>query len=88
MSKVAIYYLAAINVIAFILYGLDKLWAKKGRWRVPERSLILIAAADGSIGAIAAMKVWHHKTKHNKFRLGLPAILLAQIALIYFAVYR
>ena len=88
MSKVAIYYLAAINVIAFILYGLDKLWAKKGRWRVPERSLILIAAAGGSIGEIAAMKVWHHKTKHNKFRLGLPAILLAQIALIYFAVYR
>lgn len=88
MSKVAIYYLAAINVIAFILYGLDKLWAKKGRRRVPERSLILIAAAGGSIGAIAAMKVWHHKTKHNKFRLGLPAILLAQIALIYFAVYR
>jgi uncharacterized membrane protein YsdA (DUF1294 family) len=88
MFKVAIYYLAAINVIAFILYGLDKLWAKKGRWRVPERSLILIAAAGGSIGAIAAMKVWHHKTKHNKFRLGLPAILLAQIALIYFAVYR
>ena len=88
MSKVAIYYLAAINVIAFILYGLDKLWAKKGRWRVPERSLILIAAAGGSIGAIAAMKVWHHKTKHNKFRFGLPAILLAQIAIIYFAVYR
>ena len=88
MFKVAIYYLAAINVIAFILYGLDKLWAKKGRWRVPERSLILIAAAGGSIGAIAAMKVWHHKTKHNKFRLGLPAILLAQIAIIYFAVYR
>lgn len=88
MFKVAIYYLAAINVIAFILYGLDKLWAKKGRWRVPERSLILIAAAGGSIGAIAAMKLWHHKTKHNKFRLGLPAILLAQIALIYFAVYR
>lgn len=88
MSKVAIYYLVAINAIAFILYGLDKLWAKKGRWRVPERSLILIAAAGGSIGAIAAMKVWHHKTKHNKFRLGLPAILLAQIALIYFAVYR
>lgn len=88
MFKVAIYYLAAINVTAFILYGLDKLWAKKGRWRVPERSLILIAAAGGSIGAIAAMKVWHHKTKHNKFRLGLPAILLAQIALIYFAVYR
>ena len=88
MFKVAIYYLAAINVIAFLLSGLDKLWAKKGRWRVPERSLILIAAAGGSIGAIAAMKVWHHKTKHNKFRLGLPAILLAQIALIYFAVYR
>lgn len=88
MFKVAIYYLVAINAIAFILYGLDKLWAKKGRWRVPERSLILIAAAGGSIGAIAAMKVWHHKTKHNKFRLGLPAILLAQIALIYFAVYR
>lgn len=88
MFKVAIYYLAAINVIAFILYGLDKLWAKKGRWRVPERSLILIAAAGGSIGAIAAMKVWHHKTKHNKFRFGLPAILLAQIALIYFTVYR
>ena len=76
------YYLLAINVVAFIMYGIDKYKAKKARWRIPEATLLLLAVLGGSIGAWMGMKVWHHKTKHKKFKYGIPAILLIQIALM------
>ena len=79
------YYLAAINVITFIVYGIDKLKAKKGKWRIPESTLLLLAIVGGSIGAWCGMKVWHHKTMHKKFKYGIPLILAIQIELsIYF----
>ncbi len=81
MAKYIIYLLLAINVITFILYGIDKLKAKKGKWRIPEATLLLLAVVGGSIGAWLGMKVWHHKTLHKKFRYGVPLILIAQIAL-------
>ncbi len=85
MAKYIIYLLLAINVITFILYGIDKLKAKKGKWRIPEATLLLLAVVGGSIGAWLGMKVWHHKTLHKKFRYGVPLILIAQFALcIYF----
>ena len=85
MAKYIIYLLLAINAITFILYGIDKLKAKKGKWRIPEATLLLLAVVGGSIGAWLGMKVWHHKTLHKKFRYGVPLILIAQIALcIYF----
>lgn len=85
MAKYIIYLLLAINVITFILYGIDKLKAKKGKWRIPEATLLLLAVVGGSIGAWLGMKVWHHKTLHKKFRYGVPLILIAHIALcIYF----
>ena len=76
------YYLLAINAVAFIMYGIDKYKAKKAKWRIPEATLLLLAMFGGSIGAWMGMKVWHHKTMHKKFKYGIPAILLIQIALM------
>ena len=76
------YYLLAINVVAFIMYGIDKYKAKKAKLRIPEATLLLLAVLGGSIGAWMGMKVWRHKTKHKKFKYGIPAILLIQIALM------
>ena len=83
----ALIYLAAINIIAFFLYGIDKWKARHDKWRVTEARLLWIAVAGGSIGALLGMKIWHHKTKHNKFRFGLPAILILQIAAVLAALY-
>ena len=76
------YYLLAINAVAFIVYGIDKYKAKKAKWRISEATLLLLAVVGGSIGAWMGMKVWHHKTIHKKFKYGIPAILLIQIALM------
>lgn len=71
-----------VNVLAFLLYGIDKWKAKRARWRIPESVLLGLAAVGGSIGAWLGMRVWHHKTQHKKFRYGVPAILVAQIVLL------
>ena len=76
------YYLIAINVITFFVYGIDKYKAKHNKWRISEASLLLLAVIGGSVGAWAGMKTWHHKTMHKKFKYGVPAILLLQIALV------
>ena len=76
------YYLLGINAVTFIVYGIDKYKAKKAKWRIPEATLLLLAVLGGSIGAWMGMKVWHHKAKHKKFKYGIPAILLIQIALM------
>ena len=81
LAHIALIYLAVINVVTFFLYGIDKLKAKHSRWRVPEATLIGMAVLGGSIGAWMGMKVWRHKTQHNKFKYGIPLILLIQIAL-------
>lgn len=73
-------YLALINAITFAVYGADKRRARKDRWRVPERTLFLLAVLGGSLGALLGMHVFHHKTKHWYFRLFIPLILLLQIA--------
>lgn len=75
-------YLAAINVITFIMFGADKARAAKGRWRISESALILAALLGGSIGALAGMRIFHHKTKHRKFTIGIPVILALQIILM------
>lgn len=73
------YYLLAVNALAFALMGADKAKARRGAWRIPEKVLFLSALAGGSVGAIAGMFAFRHKTKHLRFVLGLPAILLAQL---------
>lgn len=75
-------YLLAINAVTFIVYNIDKYKAKKAKWRISEATLLLLAVLGGSIGAWIGMKVWHHKTMHKKFKYGIPAILLIQIALM------
>lgn len=82
--RLFIYYLLAINVITFIVYGIDKLKAKKGWWRIPEATLLLLAALYGSIGAWLGMKVWRHKTQHKKFIICVPLFLILQIALVVY----
>ncbi|MBO5706785.1 MAG: DUF1294 domain-containing protein [Bacteroidaceae bacterium] len=78
---IIIYYLLIVNAVAFIVYGIDKLKARKGRWRISEATLLLLALVGGSIGSWLGMKVWHHKTMHRKFQYGLPTILLLQLAI-------
>lgn len=80
-QTILIYYFLAINFVAFILFGIDKLKARKNLWRIPEATLLLIAVIGGSIGAWMGMYVWHHKTMHLKFKYGVPIILVAQVAL-------
>lgn len=75
-------YLLAVNAVTFIVYGIDKYKAKKTKWRISEATLLLLAVLGGSVGAWVGMKVWHHKTMHKKFKYGIPAILLIQIALM------
>ena len=81
MNSLITYYILGINAITFIIYGIDKLKAKKGKWRIPESTLLLLAIIGGSIGAWFGIKVWHHKTLHKKFKYGIPLIVIAQIAI-------
>lgn len=76
-----IIYLLIINAAAFLLMLIDKQKAKKNRWRIPESTLMLSSVLGGSIGALAGMYTFRHKTKHLKFSLGIPAILLIQLLL-------
>ena len=75
-------YLILVNAVAFLLMLIDKQKAKKKKWRIPEATLIGSAAIGGSIGALAGMYTFRHKTKHLKFTLGVPAILFLQIAAV------
>ena len=90
-----LYYLIVINIVTFLVYGIDK-WrstsgrllptgrkkAKQGSWRISEATLLILAVIGGSIGALFGMKVWRHMTMHKKFKYGLPLILIIQIILI------
>lgn len=84
ISKLLIVYVAAVNVVAFVVYGVDKYKAQKAKWRIRESTLLLLAAIGGSAGAWLGMKIWHHKTRHAKFRYGVPAILLIQLTVVFY----
>lgn len=81
LRQLIITYLILVNAVAFVLMLADKHKAKKGAWRIPEATLIGSALLGGSIGAIAGMNLFRHKTKHPKFFIGLPLILALQIVL-------
>ena len=76
--KLLLYYLLIINAAGFLLMLVDKWKAKKNRWRVRESTLLLVAALGGSVGSLAGMYLFRHKTQHLKFTLGIPLILAAQ----------
>lgn len=74
-------YLLIINALGFLLMLSDKQRAKKNRWRIPEARLLAVAALGGSLGTLAGMYTFRHKTRHRKFTLGVPAILAVQLLL-------
>jgi len=86
--KVILIYLLIINAAGFLVMTIDKLYAKKNMWRIPERTLLGVAAIGGSIGVWLGMYTVRHKTKHLKFVIGVPAILAAQIGLVLYFLLR
>ncbi len=72
-------YVVLMSLIAFAAFGLDKYKAKSNRWRIRERTLFLFALLGGGIGAFLGMKVFHHKTLHKQFAIGIPAIMIVQL---------
>ncbi|MBO6092790.1 MAG: DUF1294 domain-containing protein [Oscillospiraceae bacterium] len=85
--QIFLVYLILVNMIAFLLFGLDKRKAQMHRWRISEKALFIPAILGGSIGAILGMHLFHHKTKHWYFRFGLPLILALQLAVFFLLLY-
>ena len=83
MTKLILLYLLIVNAVSFLLMLTDKQKAKKKLWRIPESTLLLSAAIGGSIGSLAGMYTFRHKTKHLKFTLGVPVILVLQMAAVF-----
>jgi len=84
LNNIALAWLAIINGVAFVMYGVDKYKSMHHKWRIPENTLLLLALAGGSMGAMLGMQVFRHKTKHLKFKYGVPLIFLAQIVVFLY----
>ena len=84
MEKPLLYWILGASVVNFALMGIDKHMAKRGRWRIREKTLFLVAFLGGTPGAILGMRVFRHKTLHKRFAWGLPALLLLQLGLLWF----
>ena len=74
-------YLIVMNVLTFIVYGIDKQKAKRGNWRISEKTLMMLAVFGGSIGAWIGMQVFRHKTKHLLFVIGVPLIFFVELGI-------
>ena len=81
MTRIILIYFVIINLVAFILFGIDKWRARNNAWRISEATLFLTALIGGSVGAKIGMHVWHHKTQHLSFVIGIPMIILLQVIL-------
>lgn len=84
MFKLFLAYFILINIITFIVYADDKRRARRGLWRTSESTLVLLAVAGGSVGAVLAMLLLRHKTRHTRFVIGIPTILVVQILIAFF----
>lgn len=78
LSEILLSYLCVVNLAAFVLFGIDKRRAKRHRWRIPERQLFMAALAGGSLGALAGMYGFRHKTRHRLFAWGVPLLFVLQ----------
>ena len=85
---IVLIYFVIINVVTFFMYGIDKWKAKKSKMRIRETALLGLAVLGGSIGAWLGMKIWHHKTLHKKFKYGVPVIIIIQLSLIGYLLYK
>lgn len=84
MMKMIEWYIVLSNIVAFVAYGADKMKAKNHQWRIPEATLLGLAVIGGSVGALAGMYIFHHKTRKPKFAIGVPLILMIQVAALYY----
>lgn len=82
--KILILYLVIINLLAIILTVFDKSAARKGNWRINEKTLLVVSALGGSVSMLATMYIVHHKTKKMKFMIGIPVIIIVQLAVVLF----
>ena len=87
MTTLFFLYLLIVNAIGFVLMLGDKRMAQKKLWRIPEATLMPVAAIGGSIGSLIGMYTFRHKTRHVKFTLGIPAILAVQVAAVFLCRY-
>ena len=85
--KIFLVFYIIMNLVTFILYGADKAKAKKGKWRIPEKTLLLFAACFGGLGAFLGMKLFRHKTKHTSFRILVPVFMIIQFIIIAVGAY-
>ena len=85
--SILVWYLAVINFTTWVAYGLDKGRAKSGKWRIPERTLLLLALAGGSLGALAGMIMFRHKTRKPKFFISVPVMFVVHCVIVAMLVY-
>ena len=86
--KYFLYYFLFINLIGiFVMYS-DKKKSRKGKWRTPENNIFAIAIAYGALGIFMGMRLFRHKTKHNKFVIGIPLILIVEIFIFFKFLYK
>ena len=81
MGRYIMIVLLMINVVTFLVFGVDKWKAVREKWRIPEKTLLLLVAVGGSVGALAGMFVFHHKIRNPLFYLGIPMFLMIQIGI-------
>ncbi len=81
-------YIVSINLITFILFGNDKRRSRRGDWRISEKALLGLCVIGGAVGGFWGMRVFHHKTKHFQFFLGIPIIFILQVGIIIFLLVR
>lgn len=86
--KYVVLYIILINIIGFGMMALDKYKAQKSYWRIPEKSIFVVTLLGGGIGTITGMYVFRHKTKKLKFTVGLPTILISEICVIIYLLYK
>ena len=88
LSQTVLLWLTAINAAGFVIMGLDKWKARRGAWRISEKTLFLTALLGGPVGTIMGMRCFRHKTRHWQFQYGLPALLALQLATAGWLIYR
>lgn len=86
--KTLVLILLAINLITFAVYGIDKVKAEEGKWRIPEATLIALAAAGGALGAFLGMQIFRHKTRKPKFYITVPALMVLEGVLLVLALLK
>lgn len=84
ISYIIIIYFVIISIIGYVLPAVDKKRAKNGKWRIPEKTLFIVSILGGSAAMLISMKHYRHKTKHKRFMIGIPCIIVLQLAAIAF----